>query len=293
VAIFSLDMTGKLVAAGVVAKTLAVTGATAGTPLVLTSTAHGVLPARPVHAVVSNVGGIAVPGTDGSRWICELAATDADHLGVYSYTPQGVRFQVTATGTYTSGGTIQVAFPDGRVLLGRRNVDRYSAPPRVVFVPYGIEQFDFQSYGGNIPTAIPPVTLGDITLEQQSMMLRRQVGTERQRFEVHSWGAAVPPDPEAGDFDVCQALYHQVIETVFSLCPDMRVVSGVWKSQMPASPNGPGQWGKRGEEHVMVLEVAQPVLDSSLAFVPASTDGTITVALSGGSTSDDLIIEVP
>lgn len=285
VALISLDVTLKLVSAGVIATTMGVVAATNATPIVLeTAVPHGVLAANPIHGVVTGVG-----GNTSANGVWELTALDETHLTLTTYSPAGARANSVGNGSYTGGGTVQVALPDGRVLLGRKHVQRGGAPPRITFVPYGAGGWAFAAYGGVIPDAARPTSLAAETTEQQRMLLQRQIATEKQRFEVHAWGCAVPPDPDFGDYDVTQALYHQVIQSVFSLCTGMDILQGKWQSSDPKI----AQWDKRGQEYVLIVEIDQPVLDAALLFVPASTGGEIAVNFTGGSSGDASIIEVP
>jgi hypothetical protein len=124
----------------------------------------------------------------------------------------------------------------------------------------------------------------------QTMALARQVATEPHRFTVWIMGAMNPPDPDFGDYDITQAIYHQLVESVFRLCAGRwRVAGGKWTSQ----GEDVGQWDARGQEYEMLLEIQQPVTALPLAFVPASTGAELVINLIGGASSDATIIEVP
>lgn len=283
----SLEVTSRLLAASIVAKTLTVIGATNATPIVIqTSASHGYT--RPAHGIVSSVGGNA--GANG-LWV--MTPVDSTHLRLTTFTAQGAVSNSVGTGAYTSGGTIQVAFPDGSILLGRRNIAMQTAvaTPRIVFVPIGSSAWQLDPYGGVIPPGVIPRTLASETAEQQTMILQRQLNTERQKFEVHVTGCASPPDPDFGDFDVTQAIYQTLYGVMFDLItPDRaRVLSGHWESQDPNVQ----QLDARGQKWVGIVEIAQPVTDNPLSFVPNGTVGTITVSFENGSSGDDTIIVIP
>ncbi len=285
VALLSLDVTRKLVAAGMVATTLTIVGASNTTPIVVqTASAHGFT--RPAHAVVSGVGG---NDTANGFWI--LSPVDGTHLALSTYTPQGIPLPSVGSGVYTSGGIAEVAFPDGSILLGRRNVAMLTAvaTPRIVFVPIGSPVWDLAPYGGAIPPATVPRARANETDEQLTMKLQRQLATERQRFEVHVTGCASPPDPDFGDFDVTQAIYQSLYASMFNLISDASVLSGKWTSQDVAGATVTD----RGQKWVGIVEIAQPVLDDTLAFLPSSTHATIIVNLVGGSTADQVVIVTP
>ncbi len=287
VALLSLDMTRKLVAAGIVATTFTVTGATNATPIVLTtSAAHGIV--RPVHGVVADVA-----GNDEANGVWVLTPTDPTHLSLSTYSRGGIPTPSVGSGSYSSGGTIQIAFPDGSILLGRRNVamSTATATPRIVFVPTGSPAWELDPYGGVIPTSPRPRTLATQTTEQIVMKQSRQLNTERQRFEVHVTGCASPPDPDFGDFDTTQAIYQSLYGSLFdAVSPDRaRVLGGSWVSQ--------GQdiqtLDTRGQKWVGIIEIAQPVTDSPLDFIPVSTTGTFSINLVNGSSGDATVVLIP
>lgn len=287
IALLSLDVTRKLVAGGIIATSLTVVGATNATPIVLeTSAPHGLI--RPSHAVVADVA-----GNDAANGVWVLTPTDTTHVSLSTYTPAGVPTLSVGTGTYTSGGTISIAFPDGSILLGRRNVAMNMAvtTPRIVFVPLGSPAWELDPYGGIIPSTAFPRTLASQTTEQIAMKRSRQLCTERQRFEVHVTGCASPPSPDFGDFDVTQALYQELYGSMFDLItPDRaRVLSGAWTSQTTDIQS----LDTRGQKWVGIVEIAQPVTDSPLSFIPSSTDGTISINFINGASGDATVVTIP
>ncbi len=287
VALLSLSTTERLVAAGVVAMTLSVTGATNATPVVVqTATPHGLI--RPAHGVVANIGGNA---DANGTWV--LTPTDATHLRLSTFSNQGAYQDSVGSGSYTSGGTIQIAFPDGSILLGRRNVAMQTsvATPRIVFVPMGSPAWDLEPYGGVIPPGMLPRTLAAETPEQRTMKQSRQLATEAFRFEVHVTGCASPPSPDFGDFDVTQALYQTLYGVIHDriTAPRGRVLGGRWASQ----DEDVQQLDVRGQKWIGIVEIQQPVIDNPLAFIPTGTVGIITVNFAGGSSGDQTIIVTP
>lgn len=287
IALVSLDVTRKLVAAGMVCATLTITDATNATPIVITTAApHGIL--RPTHAVVSGVGGNA-----GANGIWVMTRVSPTKLALTTYTPGGVPQNSVGSGSYTSGGTAKIAFPDGSILLGRRNVamNMAWAAPRIVFVPKDSPAWDFESYGGVIPPATLPRRLSDETTEQKVMKLQRQLATEFHRFEVHVTGVGTPPDPDFGDFDATQALYHALYGSLFDLISPSRakVLGGRWVSQDESMQSQ----DTHGQKWMGIVEIHQPVVDNPLAFVPDGTVGRITVNFEGGSSSDETVIIIP
>jgi hypothetical protein len=163
--------------------------------------------------------------------------------------------------------------------------------PRIVFVPLGSPAWELDPYGGVIPTSPRPRTLASQTTEQIAMKAARQLVTERQRFEVHVTGCANPPDPDFGDFDVAQALYHTLYGSMFDMIsPDRaRVLSGTWVSQTLDIQT----LDTRGQKWVGVVEIAQAVTDSPLSFIPTSTDGTISINFVNGSSGDATVVMIP
>jgi len=288
IARISLEMTRRLVAASMIAKTLTIIGATNATPIVITtSAAHGFPIGRAIHGIISGVGGNAAAN---GAWI--LTPTSATTLSLGTYDAQGGAVASVGDGTYTSGGQIDVAFPDGQILLGRRNIAMQTAvaTPRIVFVPIGSPAWTLDPYGGVIPPiAQLPRRLSDETDEQQTMKRQRQLATEQHRFEVHITGCASPPDPDFGDFDVTQSLYHTLYAVLFDLvsAPRALVLGGSWESQREDIQ----LLDVRGQKWVGQLEIMQPVTDSALDFLPVNTTVDMTINLSAGTTGDETTIQ--
>ena len=283
VALLSLELTSRLVSAGLVAKTVAVTSASNTSPITVGVTAHGFV--RPTHAVVAGV-----LGNDAANglWVCTPSGPDSLTLSTFDL--QGKPVASVGNGSYSGGGTLKTAFPDGSILLGRRNVAMQTAvaTPRIVFVPQGSPAWDYLPYGGVIPAQSGlPSRLSEKKQEQQYMLLNRQLVTERQRFEVHVTGAASPPDPDFGDFDATQAVYQTLYAVMWDLIsPDRaKVLGGRWSSQV----DGMASLDTRGQKWIGTIEIAQPVVDNPLTFIPTSTDGTITVQFTPSPASGDLI----
>lgn len=287
VALLSLDVTRKLVAAGYVASTLFISSASDASPVVITTAVPHKFQ-RPTHGIVQGVGGNA--GANGT-WV--MTPTGPQTLTLTSFTLAGGTILSQGTGTYTSGGTIQTAFPDGSILLGRRNVAMQTAvaTPRIVFVPMGSPEWGLDPYGGVIPAATVPRARASETDEQKLMKQSRQLATEVQTFEVHVTGSAVPSDPDFGDFDVTQAIYQTLYGSMFNMISPARAIvkRGHWVSQDETIQT----LDVRGQKWVGIVEIHQPVLDDALQFVSGSTDGTITVNFTDGASGDQTIIEVP
>lgn len=286
ITLLSLDVTLRLVTAGQVANTYTIVGATNTTPIVVTtSAAHNLV--RPVHAVVASVAGNT--GANG-LWVCTPTGTSTLRLSTFS--DQGAVVNSVGTGSYTSGGTIKTSFPDGSILLGRRNVAMQTsvATPRIVFVPIGSPAWELDPYGGVIPAATLPRTLASETAEQKTMKRSRQLATERQRFEVHVTGCATPPDPDFGDFDATQAVYQTLYASMFDLItpPRAKVLSGEWASQSETIQT----LDTRGQKWVGMVEISQAVTENPYAFVNAGTGGTIIVNFEDGATDDETVLEI-
>lgn len=317
VSLLSLEMTRRLVAAGLVFSSLTITAATNATPIVVTtSTAHGFI--RPTHAWISGVAGNTAAN---GAWV--LTPVGETRLRLSSYDLQGAPVVSAGSAAYSSGGTIQTAFPDGSILLGRRNVAMQMAvaTPRIVFVPVGSPAWTLDPYGGVGATGAIPRSVSGQTAEQKTMALQRQIATEKQRFEVHVTGSAVPSDPDFGDFDVTQTIYQTLYSVMFDVLssPRVAVLSGDWVSQRL----NVGQLDSRGQKWVGMIEIMQPVVQHPLAFIqsiagaganvqhansftsadasdldvnsyiPSNTVSTIIVQPDGASSSDTQTIIVP
>lgn len=272
ITILSLNLTAALVGAGQVAGTFPITGATATTPIVVKSVAHGVPvgtpPTRYVHAVVSGVTGMVEAN---GLWV--LTPIDADHFALSGYTPQGIYSPSVGTNAYISGGTISYAFPDYAILLGRQMVALSSAvaSPRIVFVPTNGRRWTFEPYGGQGPA--PRQERG--SAEQQSEKLSPQLATKWRTFEVHITGAAQPPQPNFGDFDAVDALESALYAVMFDAITPARFN---WlREEWPSQTVEAGSNTQRGQKSVHLVEIATPVTANPLGFVPTGTSLLFTV----------------
>lgn len=284
IAITSLNVSLALIQAGQVAGTFPVTGATATTPVVLTSSAHGVPLGRVVHGVSSGI-----VGTVEANGLFEFQPTDPDHFAVYSYSAQGIRSPLAGSHAYVSGGQIQFAFPEWQILLGRRWVAGAAAvtSPRIVFVPMRGKAWNFEAYGGLGPA--PKQHRG--SLEQQSQTLNPEVATRYPTFEVHVHGAANPPSPDFGDFDATEALLNVLYSNLFDQHGGERcvVLAEDWPSQSPDA----GTQTQRGQTWKGIIQFQQGITRPSLQFVPEGTTLTLTVEPDNAGPTDPQTIVIP
>ena len=128
--------------------------------------------------------------------------------------------------------------------------------------------------------ATRPRTLAAETAEQHVMKLQRQLATEQHRFEVHVTGCAkdigyAAADPDFGDFDATQALYHTLWGVLFDLVtpPRAKILGGNWVSQSETIQT----LDTRGQKWVATIEIMQPVTDLPLAFIPQGSETNMTV----------------
>jgi hypothetical protein len=259
VSLISLNLSLFLIQNGVVSPlALPVTGASATTPILLTSPNHGRV--RPLHGVVSGITGeIEANGL----WI--LTPTDPNTFALSTLTAQGLTTNSVGINAYTGGGTIQYAFPDGSILLGRRNLQLNSsvASPRIVFIPTTAIAYGFEPYVGQGQAY---KSLG--TPEQQTMKLIAQAATDFTTFEVFITGCAEPPSPDYGDFDATQALAWSLYNVLWDAVGDAVDVKHVsWPSQSPES----GTQTQRGQQLRLIVQLQQPVVILPLQFVPVGT----------------------
>lgn len=138
----SLDATANLVAVGLAFMNATVTGATNATPVVLSLSAPHLIANPKATVVVSGVtGNLAANG------IYVAHVVDAQTLALYSLTGTGAESPVAGSGAYAGGGTVQTAFTDGEIVVGKIRDGENWAPPRCVFTPRGF-RFAARSYGG-------------------------------------------------------------------------------------------------------------------------------------------------
>ena len=287
VALLSLNLTLNLVNAGQVYKTLPITGATATTPINVTSPNHG-LPvpnagtpaARVLHGVITGV-----TGETEANGLWVLTPVDSNTFALSTLSPQGLYTPAVGTHAYISGGTISYAFPDFQILLGRQMVALASAvaSPRIVFVPTNGRRWDFTPYGGQGPA--PRQQRG--SLEQQSEKTAPQLGTKWRTFEVHITGAASPPDPNFGDLDAVDALESALYAVMFDAITPSRFnwLQEKWPSQTEEA----GSMTQHGQKSVHLVEIATPITNAPLSFVPTGTKLQMTVEPEG-SPSDATVI---
>lgn len=287
VAMISMDVTAAMVAGGQTTRSWNVAGATATTPIVLTTTApHGVPSGMKTHAVIAGVTGVLEAN---GNW--ELTVVDETRFSLGFYAPNGRPVSSSGTGSYAGGGTISTVLDQGQILLGRKYMAVTGAPPRVVFTPTTSPLFGLIPYGGAVmPLATFPSTLAQFTPEQVAMAQTPQVLTDLQRFEVYCYGAATPADPDFADFDMTRALRDQVIVSCMNLIsePMCKVLGGTWYSQIEGSKQA--GWDSLGQAYQMLIEIAMPVIDKPFAFVPHGTHATLTVQPANPGPDDPIVI---
>jgi hypothetical protein len=296
VTILSLNTTLSLLNAGVVYKTLPITAATATTPIAVTSPNHGVASGRFIHGAVTGVTGMTEAN---GMWV--LTPIDPDNFSLTTFTAQGVYTPSVGVNVYTGGGTISWSFPDGGILLGRRNVDLSTsvATPRIVFVPTDGRAWGFEPYGGlgAAPGPIPPSDRGQRgTLEQQSERLSPQLETQNTTFEVYVNAAA--PDyalgavsPDFYDFDAVQLTVHALYAAIFDATSQARgrVLREMWPSQRTTS----GTMTQRGQRWLGIIEFQQPVIRLTPGmFVPIGTSIQFTVEPINPGSTDTTVFTV-
>ena len=294
VAQLSLNITAAIVAtAGAQTFTLPpITAATATTPIQITSTAHGIPPARKIHAVVAGVVGMVEAN---NVWV--LSVVDVNTFALSGFTTQGAYKPSVGVNAYVSGGTITYAFPDYMMLLGRRNQALASAgvTPRVLFVPCESGEWGFEPEGGvgqaaPLEPASPEVAFGT---------LQPQIGTETIAFDVFVTGcAATQPgqsgDPDFGDFEATQAVYQLVYATIVygTGVPRGKMLRSYWPSQLPANhPLATGTQSQRGQQWCGRFQFYQPISAPPNQYTAGSL--TFDVTTVPGGAVDDTIIEIP
>ena len=151
------------------------------------------------------------------------------------------------------------ALTDSHILLGRQHLYESSSPPRVVFVPIAAK----------FATKDPAVRAQVATYPDDQLRLiaqQRAIATEIIQFEVHCWGiSASSTDAAHLGYDVTQAIYHCLIQTLHDIAEGCYVVStGRWTTGTQAAT----QLDLAGQEFVFVVEIATPVLDVLLPYAP-------------------------
>jgi hypothetical protein len=289
IAILSLNLTSTLVTAGVVAGTLPIVGATVSTPIVVESPNHGMASGKVLHALVSGVIGMTE-----ANGLWQLNYVDDNNLALTTFSPQAIATDSIGVNAYVSGGLISYAFPDGQILLGRRNVALSTSvtSPRIVFVPTEGRAWGLEPYGGPGSPAEVPNVRG--TLEQQAQRTLPQLETEWSTFEVFVNGSGPnygnPLGPDFADFEATQALTHALYATMFDAitAPRFHVLHESWPSQGVEA----GSMLQRGQQCKLVIEIAHPVFKAPLSFVPLGTIAVITVEPVNPGSTDATVITV-
>jgi hypothetical protein len=164
---------------------------------------------------------------------------------------------------------------DGAILVGSEHKFEQSAPPRIIFTPKG------SSFGAKNPAGASVVASNQpYSTEAFAQMQQRSIGTEIVTFGVSCWGCDDPPDPDT-DFDVTQALYHQVIASTHLLCAGCyQVGGGVWTDVTNLV--------KDGTEFTFTLSFHTPILDLLLERAPVDVTPAITdtLQIADGTTED-------
>jgi hypothetical protein len=286
VALLSLGMTQRLVQAGQIARTLIITAATATTPIVITSAAHGIPPARVAHAVVSGVGGM--PEADGG-WV--LTPVDANTLTLTGFDQQGNAGPSVGAGTYTTGGIAQIAFPDLQILLGRQMLGLASAvaSPRVVMIPTDGKAWGLSPDGGAPTVPTTPPTIGNA--QDQAIDLTPQLATQYTTFEVYITGALAKPQPNFGDLDATQALVWTFYSVLFDMLTPARAL--VLHESWPSQSDKAGSMTQRGQQWKGIVQIEQGVRGVPWTYVPANTSMVLTIGPLAGGSADQTIIVIP
>lgn len=245
VTLVSLDLVNTLVGAGYVTRTFPISGASNANPVVLTCVSpHGFI--WPIHVVISGAtGNTAINGVF-------IAAPISDtQLTLYSMAPDGTLSTVSGNGAYTGGATVSTALTDGKILTGRQHVFEASSAPRIVFVPVSSKWGPKSVYNRSNVQGSP-------SAEQMRQNQTRSLRTETTVFETHVWGIANPPDPDGGDFDATQTLYHQLIRSLHLLAPgNYNITDGIFTDQQASG----SQLVRAGHEFVFSVTFDTPVFD--------------------------------
>jgi hypothetical protein len=289
VAILSLNLTQSLIDSGVVHKTLTVTDVSQTTPIVVTvDPPHGFANGRTIHGVIDGVTGATEAN---GAWV--MTPNGKSQLILTTFSEQGIPANSVGVNAYVDGGTLQYAFPDGCILLGRRNVALASAvaTPRIVFVPTVGRAWGFDPDGGQ--GSAPMQDRG--SLEQQSERLQPQLETEYTTFEVFVTGSApdygaAGPAPDFADFDATQALVHALYAEIFDAVSQAR--GRVLRESWPSQAIDAGTMLQRGQQCCVVIEFQQPVTKAALQFVPIGTSLEITVGPVNAAQGDETVIVV-
>lgn len=291
ISLLSLNLTLSLVTPqpdgwGLVYKTLPITGVTTTTPIVVTSVNHRFPIGRVLHGVITGVTG-ATEAND--KWV--LTPIDNDTFSLSTFDAQGTPVTSVGVHAYTGGGQIQYAFPEGQILLGRRNkmLATMVVTPRIVFIPTAGPAWIIEPYGGSStstgPAQVPNVRGSD---ERQSMREAPTLGTQFLTFEVYVNGSGPdygsPLSPDFADFDATQALSHAMFAELFDMLGNVSLLRESWPSQVEAQ----GAMTQRGQQWMGIIQIPVPVRPTPIPWVPSGVIGEIDVQPADPLLPDDL-----
>ena len=299
-AILSLDVTRALVAAGLglgfdgarytsvgSPAPLAIVGATATTPIVVTTAqphAFATLASTSciggVSCIITGVGGNlaannvstnALDRTVGQPQGIHAVPIDDTHFALYGQDQTtGALVPLAGSGVYTSGGTVALGLTDGGVLLGSEYLAAYTAPPRIVLVP---RSFTFGPRSNAVPGAY---RTADIKQQRQ----QRSIRTERCTFEARVWGQAAAPHVGL-DFDATHAIMAWLVDSAHLLAAGtVDDGAGTWLDQAATAT----QRLKAGHELSFALTLSVPITDAPLPSATGITvDATGNLQINGGT----------
>jgi hypothetical protein len=286
VSLISLDVVAGLVAqgaratwspgatAGAAVTQLSILDVTCASPMVVTCAAGSFSRWRAdaaadvgLHVVIAGVKGCTAANkqdpTDLRCEAWEAKVLDDARLELHDLDPAtGARFASVGNAAYISGGTVSFALVPGRIRLGEEFIAEQSSAPRVVFVPRGFSFSPRQTTDARIDAR-----------EGRRLRADRAIWSERQRFDVHCWGAGSRPERH---FTETQRIARQVVRSAQARA------SGVYE---PSD----GQWADQGLDHAQLLKsgrycvfglsFSMPITDNEKGFAPPDVSALTTTAL--------------
>lgn len=175
------------------------------------------------------------------------------------------------------------ALVDGAILLGPQHDDQHASPPRIIFDPVS-NTFDRRS-----PTQ--PLGPSDSS-SYKAMLANPWLLTDIKRFRVNIWGVryvsgAPSTDPDQ-DYSYTEAMRDVLFQSLYALMGGNFIVGpGKWIDSLPTAP----KLMELGRMFETTIDIATPVLQNTIPFVPSGTTGELTVYPSTASpTGPDAVV---
>ncbi len=197
-------------------------------------------------------GGTRNPKAPGAGVLYAIVQTQGK-----GYTAATVTFSAPPSGTTATGTVLVNAGAVQKVVVTNPGTG-YTVAPTATIAGTGT--------GATASAKLAPSS------ELLSEISQRALWSERKKYRVNMWGCTytsgvATPNPDS-DWDFVESMYQVFIQSLQGLMSGLYVLGrGVWVSSLPGST----KLDMMGRMYEFELEIATPVPDTSLLFVPVGT----------------------